>query len=321
MNNNTIKLAIDALSPEIVEAVFRASTATHMPFILSVTKDMVDYNSGLFWNTEKFIVFVNEMKQLYPDAIVFIMRKQCGFFDKNDTLESVYKTIDFDTRLGFNFIHLDLTNYKVDKSEWNKKFVQAVNFITKRSPNTQLILGSNLTTGDLYKVESDFHFYNQLRLPFYYVLNTGSKVKDGKQYNIFNPDKIWSSSSFLKENQISVMELEADYGEALKKKLGVIDTINLGTELGQNQTNVLIQQAQNLGIGYEPYLKTSYKTKKWKDLIYLTRADDESTCGMLCAHLNIDREYERIYRGISNKLDLKELLINSHLSIINKYLN
>ena len=237
------KVAIGPLSSEIIEAVFRYSHYHRTELMLIASKNQIDYSGGYVnnWTTKEFMEFINQMKNKYPFSNVKICRDHCGpgFNEKYD-LDDVYKTIKSDIENKFDLIHIDFCHFKGSKEERFEASKQAIMYCMNLNPSILLEVGTDENIGarfgihNLDALEEEINFFTEFCKPVFYVVQTGSLVREINQVGSLAKDFIIKASKILKAKGIKLKEHNADYltTEELASRKGLIDAVNIAPQLG-----------------------------------------------------------------------------------------
>lgn len=316
-------LSVEAISPESIEAVFKYSHVTHQPFILTCNKEQVDYSGGYCMSTKSLIEYIKNLKINYLDADVLLSRNHCGpGYNGEDDLGDTFKTIETDMRLGFNIIHFDFSQHKSNKLHTTEKMIEAIKFAKRLNPRVEFEVGFNGIgkANELGRIRSDVEFYLHHCTPKYYAAPTGAKVAEDKQIGFFDPEIIFNLSRLLKDYNMEIREYGSDY---LKKdeiglRKGMVG-MTIGHELGVLQTDITLQAAKSNDA--EAFLDMSYKSKKWKNKLHISSADDRDLCANIVGYQNfITPEYVRMMKHINDNINIREKIINAQILVLDRYL-
>lgn len=266
-----MKFCFGPLSTEIIEAIYDYSHYWSEELMLIASKNQIDYNRGYVnnWNTEEYVDFLKEMKQKYTKSMITVCRDHCGPSKKyRSNLGDVYRTIKTDIACNFDIIHVDLCYYGYKRSVV-KKTCTILDFIRKKDSNIKFEIGTdeigvtNKTQNDIKNEIDIFHKYN----PVYYVVNSGSLVKENKQVGSFNKLFINDIHDYLnKQYGIGLKEHNADYlsSNQIALRKNKVDALNIAPQLGTTQTITVLSEAIKYGINIDDFVNLVYNNKRWE---------------------------------------------------------
>jgi hypothetical protein len=320
-------IAFGPLSEEIVEAVYRYSHHTHRSLMLIASKNQIDYSSGYVnnWTTSTYMSYIKEMRNKYADSDVLICRDHCGpGFAASTALDDTFKTIAEDIRRGFDLIHIDFCHYPGPRQGSLDKAAEAIKYAKRLNPSIRFEIGTDEIRQqlNLSQARKDIEYFLQLCKPEYFVINTGSHVLEDKQVGVFNQVATYQAKNLLSTYGLKLKEHNADYLtiEEIQQRNGLVDSLNIAPELGVKQTEKILSLANTYGISTDAFLSVSYESKKWKKWLQFTSPDDKYACAIFAGHYNFtSKEYLRLYHHLSEKLDVRETLINETIKVIDRY--
>ncbi len=318
------------MSPEIVEAVFFHAQKQGEPLMLIASKNQIDFDGGYCgnWNTRQYAEFISQMKQKYPKAFVYICRDHCGPGFKNDALEDVYKTIDADIENGFDLIHVDFCHYKGARKELLEESKKAILYIKNQNPKMRLEVGTDENAGvfleDMEAIEKDMAYFSAIAPLEFFVVQTGSLVKEQNQVGGFNREFITKIKTQAEKYNLGLKEHNCDYLEAseIKKRQGVIDAVNVAPQFGVLQTTLTLQKCLTYGIDFTEFLNEAYLSGKWKKWLYKHTADNNYLCAVLAGHyIFANLSYRKLVEKINKYEDFNQALILELSKNFDVYLN
>ena len=327
------KLGIGPMSSEVIEAVFRYSTLNRRPIMLVSTKNQIDYKNGYVnnWNTSQYSKFIKTLKKKYIYSNVMICRDHCGpGFNGNYFLKDVYKTISSDIENNFDLIHIDFSKYKKNYSSILKESKKAILFAQSLKKDIKIEVGTDENSGSLLSpffikdIINEINFFLEFIKPEFYVLQTGSLVLENFQVGKFNSRMLNLLLKKIKKQDIKIKEHNADYlnGQMIAERKKIINAMNIAPQFGVSQTMLVLSESAKYGINVNNYLNKSYESKKWSKWLFKSDKNDKYKCALLAGHYNFNStEYKKIEEELNKYIDIKEVLINSHYSIIEHYEN
>lgn len=326
-------LAFGPMSPESIEAVFQYSHFHRNELMLIASKNQIDHAGGYVgdWDTAEYMNYVKEMRKLYPQAKVKICRDHCGpGFNGNDDIKDVYKTIDADIKNGFDLIHVDFCHFKGTAPERLAATKKAIEYILKKNPKIELEIGTDENRGTNYSLpnikewEKEIDFFLKFCKPRFYVVQTGSLVREINQAGSFNKPFVTEVHKMLASKGLLLKEHNADYltKEEIAERKGIVDAMNNAPQLGVVQTATVLSRCLIYGIKIEPFLDVVYAGGKWKKWLENNTADNKMLCCLIAGHYHFTSpEYQSIVRELAEREDIKEIIINAIMSIIHHYVH
>jgi len=327
----TSKLGFGPMSREIIEAIFYSSQKNGKQLMMIASKNQIDYNGGYVggWNTKEFMGFVNEMKKKYPEADVLICRDHCGpGFNGINDLEDTYSTIKEDVECGFDLIHIDFCNFKGSHEEMLLESKKAIEYCLKLNPQIKLEIGTDVNRGealgenDLIRIEKEVKFFKEFCSPDFYVVQTGSLIKEINQVGSFNKEFVQRVLSVLRENNLKLKEHNADYlsREEILKRKGLVDAMNIAPQLGVIQTSLTLTKCLEYGIDFSEFSKEVLLARKWKKWLQNNTEENKFLCLLIGGHYHFSSEsYKTILRKLNEHEDISKTIIGAIVEVIEHY--
>lgn len=324
------KLGIGPMSEQIIEAVFRCSEEQKEPLMLIASKNQIDWDGGYVnrWTTKQYANYVQKMKKKYSGAKVYLCRDHCGPGFKNNDLKDVYKTINADIKSGFDLIHIDFCHYKGSKKGILKESQKAIEYIHKKNPDILIEIGTDENKGDflnnLSAIEDEMKFFNNVAPICFFVVQTGSLIKEFNQVGSFNKNFIKKVRIIADKYNFKLKEHNADYlnKKEINERRNLVDALNIAPQYGVIQTNLTIQKCLQYGIDFDDFLEDSYKSRKWEKWLYKNTADNKFLCAVVAGHYNFSSHaYKSIYDKISKYENFRETIIQEMMKNFKIYLD
>ena len=325
------KLAIGSMSSEVIEATFRFSNYHRKDIMLISSKNQIDHNGGYVnnWNTKDYMTFIKKMKLKYLYSNIIICRDHCGpGFNNNKNLEDTYKTIKSDIENGFDLIHIDFCHFQGNKEEKLEESKKAIKHCLKLNPNIMLEIGTdenegiNFSVSNLNELEREIDFFKEFCNPEFYVIQTGSLVKEINQVGNFNKDFIEKVFKILSSKGLKLKEHNADYlsREEIEKRKGIVNAVNIAPQLGVVQTMLILNKCLIYGINFSKFLDEVYEGGKWKKWLDKNTKENKLLCTVIAGHYHFASDsYKEIYKKLEEREDIKETIINEIMEVINHY--
>ena len=327
----TSNLGIGPMSTEVIEAVFRYSHFHRKELMLIASKNQIDYSGGYVngWSTKQYCDFLKKMKKKYAYSNVKNCRDHCGpGFTGNMSMADTYKTIESDIEYGFDLIHIDLCYYQGTNEERLEESRNAIeHFLTLDKDiaieiGTDENLGSNYSLNSLEEIENEVNFFKSFFDPEFFVIQTGSLVKEINQVGSFNKNFIIESSKILNDNNIKLKEHNADYlsKSDIRERQGIVDAMNIAPQLGVVQTSLVLNKCLIYGVRFDDYANAVYNGKKWKKWMYNNDALNKLLCVKIAGHYHFaSDEYKKIINQLNKHEDISENIIETLMEVIDHY--
>ena len=326
-----LELGIGPMSSEIIEAVFRYSHLRRRSLMLIPSKNQIDHNGGYVnnWTTKQFMDFIQKMRTMYPQCKVKICRDHCGpGFNGNFDLEDTFNSITSDVQHGFDLIHIDFCHFQGSREERFEASRKAVELCLQLNPNIELEIGTDENEGtkfslvNLQELEEEIDFFKSFCNPTFYVVQTGSLVKEINQVGNFNKEFVNKISQVLRSKGIKLKEHNADYlsKEEIKAREGIVDAMNIAPQLGVVQTMTILKKCLIYGIDFTDFLNEVYENDKWKKWMHSNTAENKFLCCVIAGHYHFASEnYKKLIEKLSEREDIRETIINEITGVIDHY--
>ncbi len=308
MNSLTAKLAIGPMSIEVVEAVYDLSERLNIQLMLIASKNQIDHSSGYVnnWTTATFADHLSRLKQRYTKADVVICRDHCGpGFNGIDDMQDTYQTIDADLAAGFDLIHVDLCHMQGDRVARLLESKRIIEYIKTIRPSTLIEIGTDeigSVDDDLDQIKDEVDFFCAFCDPEFYVVRTGSLVKETQQVGTFDRAHVLNLRALLNQRGTKLKEHNADYLTApdIRLRFGAVDAINIAPEIGVAQTRYVLNQSRLHGIPTDEFIDYSYDSMKWvKWIIDMNNPPSKEQCAIIAGHYNFTSE---AYKSLCDNL-------------------
>ena len=328
---SNFKLAVGPMSTEIIEAIYRYSHYNRKELMIIASKNQIDYAGGYVnnWTTQEFMNFIKKMKETYLYSNVRICRDHCGpGFNGIDDLQDTYKTIETDIVNGFDLIHIDFCHFKGTKEEKFEESKKAIQYCYELNPRILIEIGTDENAGinfgfiNLQEIEKEIDFFLQFCKPEFYVVQTGSLIKEINQVGNFNSLFMKEISSLLKTKEIKLKEHNADYlsKEEIKKREGIIDAMNIAPQVGVIQTLITLNKCLVYGINFDSFLEEVYMGGKWRKWMNNNTPENKFLCCVIAGHYHFASEnYRKLIEKLNEREDIKEAIINQIMEVIEHY--
>ncbi|KKN98949.1 hypothetical protein LCGC14_0141940 [marine sediment metagenome] len=315
------------MSKEIIEAVFYCSQTRCKPLMLICSRNQVDKNSGYVFTTQQYMNYIAEIERKYPKSNVTICRDHCGpgFGPKDDTIQSVRDTIRCDLENGFDLIHIDLCHAKMSHQEKINRTVELMKFAKNIRSDVMFEIGTDDNVGiaelDVNKIREDVQACQQVANPVFYVVQTGSLVRETRNTGAFNTDSVGKMHEILKSCGTKLKEHNADYltREQIVRRRGIVDAVNIAPQLGVVQTNYVLSQALIYGIDTRGFVCRVVHHDNWKK--WIDSWEGQYLCALVAGHYHYHEPlYERLISELAEECDVREGILCEITRVIDHYL-
>ena len=327
-DNIKSKIGLGPMSPEIIEAIIKSSEILGKPLMLISTQNQIDWNGGYVnkWNTKNYVDFIKQLKKKYKNSSIYLCRDHCGPFFKTESIDEVYKTIRDDIQNGFDLIHVDFSKFSKDKKEVLEETKKVVKWILKENPLTSVEIGTEENVGmfkeNIKEIEKEFNYLSEIVIPEFYVVQTGSLVREINQYGGFNKEFVKLVHEFLSKHGVKLKEHNSDYLnlEQISARKHFIDAMNIAPQLGVLQTMTVLNEALVYGVDIRPYLQRSFASNKWAKWMQDNTGDNKMLCSIIAGHYNFTSdEYKRLVDQLENYTDINNTIINKIIGLVKYY--
>jgi fructose/tagatose bisphosphate aldolase len=254
--------------------------------MLIASLNQINCNGGYVhgWDTKIFKSFCGQMHTVYPKADVLICRDHCGpmFTEEthlSESMKMVYANLKADCDAGFDIIHIDMCHYSdgihgvLDETKKAMKYCLGIN------PEVRFEVGTDSINGERTEPDDLGYILDELEgFPIeFYVVNTGSLVRDTYQVGSFDISNTKECAAILHGAGIKVKEHNSDYlsKDNIKSRLTCgVSALNIAPEVGYTQTMELCRlfaQNPNTSTCLTNWKQEIYESGKWKKW---TRDDD-----------------------------------------------
>lgn len=324
----TSKLALGPMSEEIIEAVFRYSHNNQIQLMLICSRNQVDYNTGYVFSTRNYMAFINRMKSQYPSSDVVICRDHCGpgFSSCDDSIEDTERTILIDVANGFDLIHIDLCHMQADHTTKIKETMKLMSVAKKNKSDILFEIGTDENIGvaetDTERIATNIDMVSRMCVPEFYVVQTGSLVKENRNVGVFEADAIQPISELLHSRGVKLKEHNADYLEddQIAKRTDLIDAINIAPQLGVMQTQCVLMLATIYGINWDSFATTVICGRNWAKWMDLNNENNRMLVTLLAGHYHYKSvPYKAIVHSIEKHTSVKENVMAAIDKVIHHY--
>jgi hypothetical protein len=331
MKEISARLALGPMSTEAIEAIYRYSDDHDIQLMLIASKAQIDHDGGYVnnWTTEQFVEHVNKLKKNFTDADVLLCRDHCGpGFKKSTNVVDHYITAVADIDAGFDLIHVDFCHLQSNHKGKLEASKQLIEHIQKINPQMMFEIGTDENVGaaemNLDRIENDIDFFLSFCDPKFYVVQTGSLIKEINQVGSYDEPSVELISDLLHSRDLKLKEHNADYlsFNDLKRRRKAVDAVNIAPMLGVIQTNFVLHRCMLHGFDTTPFLNKAYDSGRWSKWLYNNTADNKYLCALTAGHYVFTSDEYRSLIDRLNKVDgdIYESIVDEHYDVINNYM-
>lgn len=269
------------------------------------------------------------MRREYPNSAVKICRDHCGpGFTGSHDIEDTYKSIKADINNGFDLIHIDFCHFNGDSQEKLEAAKKAILYCLELNPNIKLEIGTDENLGDNFSavnldaIERDIDFFKEFCNPEFFVVQTGSLVKEINQAGNFNKSFISRVSELLHSKGLKLKEHNGDYlsTDELNERSEIVDAINIAPQLGVIQTNFVMCKCLEYGVKFDEFAELVYSKRKWEKWLDKNTEENKMLCVLTAGHYHFaSEEFKRIMSELEEREDIKENIIDVIMEVIDHY--
>jgi hypothetical protein len=324
-------LGFGPMSREIIEAIFSSSQKSGKQLMIIASKNQIDYGGGYVegWTTREFMDFIEKMKEKYVSANILICRDHCGpGFNGVSDLEDTYNTIKEDIGCGFDLIHIDFCNFSGTQEEKLLESKKAIEYCLRLNPRIKLEIGTDVNSGavfgedDLIRIEKEIVFFKKFCSPEFYVVQTGSLIREVNQVGSFNGDFVREVLSILRRNNLKLKEHNADYlsVEEISKRENLVDAMNIAPQLGVIQTSVTLAKCLQYGVDFSEFEKEVLSARKWGKWLQNNTEENKFLCLLIGGHYHFSSQpYNKILSELNKCEDMNRTIIGAIREVIEHY--
>lgn len=337
----TSKLACGPMSREIVEAVFRYSHRKGTPLMLICSRNQIDKDTGYVFTTKKYMEYIDGIRAMYPKSKVSICRDHCGpgFGSESEArtiMSGTKSTILCDLECGFDLIHIDLSlaekwrngeRVRVPHKDKIENTVELMRYAQRINSDIMFEIGTDENVGvaetDVLRIVSDIQMCQQVANPLFYVVQTGSLVRQTYNVGSFDIHNVNMMNEALRNCGVLLKEHNADYltSDQLSLRKGIVDAVNIAPQLGVVQTSHVLSQALIYGVDTQCFFDEVVIGRKWSKW-GIRHPINRWTCTLIAGHYHFSGSaYWQIIDQLSQKIDIKESIIQEITKVIEHYLS
>lgn len=324
----TSNLACGPMSREIIEAIFRYSHRHRKQLMLICSRHQIDINSGYIFTTRQYMKYIYKMKLKYSRSDVIICRDHCGpgfGVEKEYDLVATRKTIRCDLECGFDLIHIDLCLAKMSHEDRLHNTTELMKYAKEIRSDVMFEIGTDENVGvaeaDVGRIVADIHVCQKIANPTFYVVQTGSLVREALNVGSFEVDKVRAMHKALHRCGTKLKEHNADYltSSQLSRRSGIVDAVNIAPQLGVVQTSCVLCQALIYGINAQSFIYEIISGGKWRK--WSNNCQNLQLCALVAGHYHFNGPaYKLFINKLSQKIDIQESIIDEITKVIEHYL-
>ena len=231
---------------------------------------------------------------------------------------------------GCDLRHIDFCHMKGDRDYVLEESKRAIQHCLSLNPKIMLEIGTDENMGtnygimNLHEIEREIGFFSNFCKPEFFVVQTGSLVKEIKQVGNFNASFVKQIGDLVRTHGLKLKEHNADYltKEEISKRAGLVDAMNIAPQLGVIQTQTILSKCSIYGINTDDFIEEVYKGGKWKKWLHTNTEDNKYLCAVIAGHYHFNSEnYRKLIRELNKVEDINETIINSMIGVIDHYIS
>lgn len=323
-----VKFGFGPMSTEIIEAIYQYSQDHSVELMLIASKNQIDYDGGYVnnWNTQQYVEHLNVLKKQYPQSKIMICRDHCGPGFKRDDCDSLidtYQTVAEDINAGFDLLHIDFCHYTGNIIQ---ETIKALEFARKLNEDIEFEIGTDSIEDEILTKQQVLDNIKQFIEfdPLYYVINTGSLIKENKQIGTFHSDLLQDIHYELQDlGWADTKEHNSDYlsTEQIKLRNGCVDAMNIAPQLGVVQTTTVLAECQKYGINVDDFVNLVYHSNRWVKWDNGNLNGNPYLSTIVAGHYHYSsKEYKRLIRQLRS-IAIENKIIHNIKDVINHYVN
>lgn len=288
-----MKLFLGPMSLNIIKAVIEFAEENNIKLGFIPSRRQIDYDGGYVedFNTEKFNRYVKDKTNK-----IKIFRDHGGDFQgkskKNDCFTSFYADA-----IHLDFIHLDPFMKCKNINQAAKKTAEYLKFCNFINPNIYYEIGTEQSIREISEDELEEFIINiknllnedQFNKIKYLVIQSGTKLKDGKNIGIYNKNKLKNMIDLSRRYNLRSKEHNGDYQDPkiIKEKFNLgLDCINIAPELASIESSAIIEQLDSQSINELFYqCLISKKWKKWISKDFKPKQNKKELIKICCHYI------------------------------------
>lgn len=325
-----MKFGLGSMSTEIIEAVYQYSNKHSVELMLIASKNQIDYGGGYVndWDTREYTNHLQILQTAYEKSQVLICRDHCGtgFTDKKThySIEDPKQTIKTDIEYGFDLLHIDLCRYH--NHDIIASTHELIEYARNLNPSIQIEIGTDAIEEPLDVNKCEITLRQLLpHKPTYYVVNTGSLVKENKQVGKFKyRHDIARLHDICSLYGVQIKEHNADYlsSEEIKIRSGYVDAMNIAPQLGVVQTSTVLHECQKFGINVDKFIYLVYNSGRWEKWEDGNLTENPYLSTIVAGHYHYTSdEYCDIVHELNKHINIKDRIQDNIKDVIGHYLN
>jgi hypothetical protein len=324
------RLGFGPMSSESIEAVYRYSHRHERELMLVTSKNQVDYAGGYVnnWSTREYADFLAGMRRQYPAAVVKVCRDHCGpGFNGRLHITDTYRTIEADVEAGFDLIHIDFCHEGHERREQMEASQKAIEYCYRLNPNVLLEVGTDDTNSagpslSMSDLTEEVKFFCDISRPTFYVVNTGSLVKEMRQAGEFNRGFAGEAAALLETFGLRLKEHQGDYlsAENLAERRGIVSAMNVAPQLGTVQMSVVLHECLRHGIEADELCAEVFAQERWRKWMLKGTVVEPRYCVRIAGHYHFASDaYKRLIDRLARETDIQNAIMNGIERIIERY--
>lgn len=305
------KFYIGPMTKNVVDAVIEINEENNKKIIgLIPSRRQIEYEGGYVnnWTTKEFSEYVKS------NSRNTIIKRDHGGEGQGKIEDNGLESFKADIENNFDLIHIDPWKKSLSIKEATEKTVSNIRYCLSIDKDIKFEIG---TEQAIYEYsEEDLKSFllgvrEELNEDFnsilYAVVQGGTKIKDNKNFGLYDREKLIKMSNITKEYGLLSKEHNGDYLTRIaiedRFKNG-LDAINIAPEFGVFETKQLLNSLSE--IEFNKFYEVCYNSKKWekwvsKDFDHNNRIKLIEICG----HYNFMSEVVLEFKNKNQSFDIR----------------
>ena len=243
-----VKFCIGPMSKNIVDAIIKFVNDTNQKMILIPSRRQIEHDGGYVnnWTTKEFSEYVRS-----KISNIFLERDHGGP-GQGTTMDNGLKSLEEDCKY-FDIIHIDPWKFYKNYFGGLNSTIELINYCYQKNPNLYFEIATEeaikkFTVTELKKLNKDIsdrldkEIYNRI---IYFVIQSGTALKEGKNIGAYDNSRLIKMVNFAKKRGFLTKEHNGDWlsdSEIRDKFSTKLDAINIAPEFGMIETKVILNK-------------------------------------------------------------------------------
>jgi hypothetical protein len=305
------KFYIGPMTKNVVDAVIQINEEHNKRVIgLIPSRRQIEYDGGYVnnWTTKEFSNYVKE------NSCNTIIKRDHGGEGQGKIEDNGLESFKNDIENNFDIIHVDPWKKSSSILEASEKTISNINYCLTLNKNAKFEIG---TEQAIYEYsEDDLQMFlsivkkelgNNFNTILYAVIQGGTKIKDNKNFGLYDREKLIKMSNIVKNYALLSKEHNGDYltRTTIEDRFNHgLDAINIAPEFGVFETKYLLGNLSE--IEFNKFYEICYNSKKWEKWISSDfNFDNKTKLIEICGHYNFMSDVILDFKNKNKDFDVK----------------